>query len=385
MIPLNTSRIEISRSAYKHNLFVIRKLIGDKVTFTSVVKGNAYGHGINEFVPMAYDMGVRSFAVFDAHEAYLVKKCLGRKNISLLIMGMITDEELGWAIENNVDFYVFNFGRLNKAIEASKKLKKSASIHIEVETGMNRTGFKMRDIKKVIRTLKDNREHLRFIGLCMHFAGAESLANYLRVQAQYENYKWFLAEFEKAGLSPKLRHTACSAAVLSYPDTILDMARIGILQYGFWPSKEVSVLNFVGKGKHYELKRVITWKSTVMAVKDVKAGEYVGYGNSYLAEKDIKIAVIPVGYAHGFSRVLSNVGKVLIHGKRLSVVGLVNMNCMIVEVTNVKKVLPGDEVILIGKQGNIDLTVGSFSDLTNQLNYELLSRLPRDIPRTIVD
>jgi alanine racemase len=163
------------------------------------------------------------------------------------------------------------------------------------------------------------------------------------------------------------------------------MARIGILQYGFWPSKEVSVLNFVGKGKHYELKRVITWKSTVMAVKDVKAGEYVGYGNSYLAEKDIKIAVIPVGYAHGFSRVLSNVGKVLIHGKRLSVVGLVNMNCMIVEVTNVKKVLPGDEVILIGKQGNIDLTVGSFSDLTNQLNYELLSRLPRDIPRTIVD
>src|SRR5690606_28456774 len=113
-----------------------------------------------------------------------------------------------------------------------------AKVHIEVETGMNRTGFEMKEIESVIEFLKMNTGHIRFRGLCMHFAGAESLANYLRVQAQYASYKKFVSEFEKAGMYPEIKHTACSAAALSYPETILDMARIGILQYGLWPSKE---------------------------------------------------------------------------------------------------------------------------------------------------
>jgi alanine racemase len=383
--PQNTSRIEISRSAYFHNLKVIRKLIGEKTIFASVVKGNAYGHGINEFVPMAYEAGVKNFAVFDAYEACRVKQCIDEE-IFLLVMGLTHDDELEWVLENDVDFYVYNMDRLEKAAEISKKLNKPARVHIEVETGMNRTGFEMKEIGEVINFIKKNSKYIKFRGLCMHFAGAESLANYLRVQAQYANYQLFVQEFEKAGLSPEIRHTACSAAVLSYPDTILDMVRIGILQYGLWPSKEISVLNFVqDRNKNYKLKRVISWKSRVMSVKNVKAGEYVGYGNSYLAEKDIKIAVLPVGYAHGFSRVLSNVGKVLINGKRLSVIGLVNMNCMTVDITNAKEVKPGDEAVIIGKQNNQDLTVGSFSDLSNQLNYELLSRLPNDIPRYIIE
>ena len=384
--PQNTSTIEISRSAYKHNLGVIRKLIGDDVLFTSVVKGNAYGHGINEFVPLAYEEGVRNFAVFDAFEAYRVKKAIGLKNIFLMVMGMINDDELEWAIENEVDFYVFNLDRLNKTLEAAKKTGKQAKVHIEVETGMNRTGFERKVLKKAITILKENKEQIRFRGLCTHFAGAESLANYLRVKSQFENYNEILQVFKKEGLEPELKHTACSAAVLSYPETILDMARIGILQYGLWPSKEISVLNFLNNRKDpLKLERIISWKSQVMEVKDVKAGEYVGYGNSYLAERSIKIAVIPVGYAHGFSRVLSNVGRVLIHGKRLSVIGLVNMNVMIVEITNARAVKPGDEVVIIGRQNNLDLTVSSFSDLSNQLNYELLSRLPHDIPRRIVE
>lgn len=384
--PQNTSTIELSRSAYKHNLGVIRKLIGENVIFTSVVKGNAYGHGINEFVPLAYEEGVRNFAVFDAFEAYRVKKAIGLKNIFLMVMGMINDDELEWAIENEVDFYVFNLDRLNKTLEAAKKTGKQAKVHIEVETGMNRTGFERKVLKKAITILKENKEQIRFRGLCTHFAGAESLANYLRVKSQFENYNEILQIFKKEGLEPEIRHTACSAAVLSYPETILDMARIGILQYGLWPSKEISVMNFLNNKKNpLQLQRIISWKSRVMEVKDVKAGEYVGYGNSYLAESNIKIAVVPVGYAHGFSRVLSNVGRVLIHGKRLSVIGLVNMNVMIVEITNARAVKPGDEVVIIGRQNNLDLTVSSFSDLSNQLNYELLSRLPHDIPRRIVE
>ncbi len=384
--PRNTSTIEISRSAYKHNLEVIRKLIGDDVLFTSVVKGNAYGHGIDEFVPLAYEEGVRNFAVFDAFEAYRVKKAIGLKNIFLMVMGMINDDELEWAIENEVDFYVFNEDRLMKSLDAAKKTGVQAKVHIEIETGMHRTGFEPKNLNKLFEILKDNKEHIRFRGLCTHFAGAETLANYLRVKTQFDNYNALLEKFTREGLQPEIKHTACSAAVLSYPETILDLARIGILQYGLWPSKEISVLNFLNNRKNpLKLKRIITWKSQVMEVKDVKAGEYVGYGNSYLAERNIKIAVIPVGYSHGFSRVLSNVGRVLIHGKRLSVIGLVNMNVMIIDITNARAVKPGDEVVIIGKQNNLDLTVSSFSDLSNQLNYELLSRLPHDIPRRVVE
>src|SRR5690606_32239286 len=128
------------------------------------------------------------------------------------------------------DFYVYNMDRMEKALQVSKKLDIPAKVHIEVETGMNRTGFEMDEIEKVIEFLKMNSGNIRFRGLCMHFAGAESLANYLRVQSQFTNYNKFVREFEKAGLHPEIKHTACSAAALSYPDTILDMVRIGILQ-----------------------------------------------------------------------------------------------------------------------------------------------------------
>ena len=133
------------------------------------------------------------------------------------------------------------------------------------------------------------------------------------------------------------------------------------------------------------LHRVLSWKTRVMTVKDVKAGDFVGYGTNYLAAKDEKIAIIPTGYGHGYSRSLSNVGKVLIRRKEAPVVGIVNMNLIMVKVTNIHGIKRHDEVVLIGKQGEREITVASFAELTNYVNYELLSRLPADIPRIIVE
>ena len=190
----------------------------------------------------------------------------------------------------------------------------------------------------------------------------------------------------KFGLPPKIRHTACSAAALRYSATKMDMARIGILQYGFFPSKEI-LIHYLTKNKEHEfpLRRVISWKSKVMSIKKVKTGEFIGYGTSYLANSDMKIATIPVGYSHGFSRLLSNQGRVLIHGQRVSVVGAVNMNMMSVDITNLEGVKNGDEVVIIGKQGDMEISVASFGDVSNLVNYELLTRLPHDIPRIVVD
>ncbi len=380
-----TSTIEISKTAYQNNLLFIRSLIGESCIFSSVIKGNAYGHGIETFTPMAEEVGVEHFSVFSAYEAYRLKKVSNGKS-TIMIMGVANSpEELEWAISLNIEFFVFDLDRLEKAVNIAKKLKKKAIVHIEIETGMNRTGFCVDELKDVIRFIEDNKTYLEIKGLCTHFAGAESITNYFRVKKQILAYNRILKFFTMNNINFKQKHLACSAAVINYPQTINDLVRVGIMQYGFWPSRE-SQMKYYTKNKinTNPLQPVISWKSYVMGTKPVAAGEYISYGTTVLAETDMKIATIPVGYAHGFSRSLSNQGKVIINGHRLDVIGLVNMNMMIVDITNVPEIKKCDEVILIGEQGGLAVSVASFGEMSNQLNYELLTRLPEDIPRKII-
>lgn len=380
-----TSYIEISKSALQHNLNFLKKHIHKDVQVSSVVKGNAYGHGIEFYIPLAESCGMNHFSVFSADEAYRVLKASINKN-TIMIMGLVEDDQLAWAIENEIEFYVFEFDRLEKATELAKQMKKKAIIHIELETGMNRTGFDQKDIGKITQFITKNSAYINFKGLCTHYAGAESITNYYRIKKQQKSFQKSIQKFSDKNVIPKQIHTACSAAALRYPKSQMDMVRLGIVQYGFFPNKEIYI-EYLTKKKITEdpLRRLISWKSKVMDVKTVKAGEFVGYGTSYLANSNIKIATIPVGYSHGFSRSLSNQGRVLIHGQRVSVIGIVNMNMITVDVTKIEHVKKGDEVVLIGKQGDLEISVSSFSEFSDQVNYELLTRLPQKIPRFIVD
>ena len=177
-----------------------------------------------------------------------------------------------------------------------------------------------------------------------------------------------------------------SAAFLRFPKSQYDLVRVGILQYGFWPSVETYIAT---EGMHENatdpLQRLISWKSRIMNVKEVAKGEYIGYGTSYLATQTTKVAAVPVGYSHGFSRSLSNAGRALVRGTRVGVIGVVNMNVMMLDVSHIPSVEVGDEVVLIGEQGNQSISVSSFSEYSDQMNYELLTRLPQDIPRYITD
>ncbi len=376
--------IEINELAYKRNLEVLQDLHGDNVVFSSVVKGNAYGHGIETFVPMAERCGVRHFSVFSADEAWRVSRCLQVPR-PIMIMGMIDDNELAWAIEKGVSFFVFEPNRLVQALKMAQRIGKPARVHIEVETGMNRTGLTRRELERVASLLRTHKDILILDGFCSHLAGAESIGNYLRISGQKKRYKRALQWLDGQGIEPLSRHLACSAAMIRYPETMLDMVRIGILQYGFWPSPEIFIEYCRRKKVNQDpLHRLIRWKSRVMDIKTIKTGEYIGYGTSYLATGPMKVASVPVGYAHGFSRGLSNHGRVLIHGERTQVVGMVNMNMMMVDVTRIDGVGKGDEVVLIGRQGEAEVSVASFSEFSNQLNYELLTRLSESISRTVV-
>lgn len=381
----STSVIELKRSALANNLDFIRNNIHKHSKISSVVKGNAYGHGINEFVSLAEKEGIDHFSVFSADEAELVFNCK-KPGTTIMIMGWLENEQVEWAVENDVEFYIFDLRFVHEAIEASKKVKKPAKVHIEVETGMNRTGFKNKSLKKVINLIDDNKECFNIKGLCTHYAGAESIANHVRIQKQIRNFNRIYRNLVSKGIEPDIRHTACSAAAMNYPVTCMDMVRIGILQYGFWPSPETFIQYALRKtDKTDPLIRVLKWKSKIMTIKDVKEGDFISYGTNYLAQENKRIAIIPVGYSSGYSRVLSNQGRVLINETFADVIGLVNMNMMIVDVTLIPSVKRGDEVVLIGKQGDLEITVSSFSAMSDTMNYELLVRLPENIERRIVN
>lgn len=381
----HSSVIEISKKALSKNILFARSIFGEEVRISSVIKANAYGHGIEPFVPIALEAGIDHFSVFSSTEAKKVKKIVS-DNVEIMIMGWMSDKDIEWVIKNDVQFYVFNIERLQKTIIAAKKLKIKAKVHIEVETGMNRTGFSIFYLSKVISLIQENSDCLIIKGLCTHYAGAESIANYLRIKKQISKFNSIYKRFLQHSIFPEIRHTACSAASITYPQTRMDMVRLGILQYGYWPSKE-TFIQYISKTKQIidPIDRIIRWKSSVMSIKKVKTGEFVSYGTTFLAQEEKVIAVVPVGYSGGYSRSLSNQGRVLIRGQRVGVIGLVNMNMLIADVTQVNNITVGDEVVLIGKQDDLEITVHSFSELSDQLNYELLTSLPSEIPRIIKD
>ena len=379
------SYIELSTSRLENNIKYLKKRIGNKVKFVSVIKGNAYGHGIKEYLPMAEECGIDFFAVFDSCEAEIALN-VKKPETKLMIMGMIADQDLKWAIKNDISFFVFENNRLKQAIKDAKKIGKKAKIHIEVETGLHRSGFEAVELEKAVRLINQNKNHIFIEGICTHYAGAESIANYVRIQNQLKRFNEIKKELKEKGIIPKYYHTACSAASLVYPETRMDLVRIGIAQYGFWPSEEVRMHALLSKEVNFgerPLKRILKWKSRIMSVANVEPGEFISYGNFYQATKKTRIATIPVGYCHGYRRSLSNLGYVLVRGKKAPIIGMVNMSVMIINVSSIPMAKKDDIVVLIGKQRNNEITVASFSELSNLVNYELLTRLPESIPRIV--
>jgi len=380
---LHSSYIELNKTSLKKNIDFISSLLDEKTVLSSVVKGNAYGHGIENYIPIAEEAGVNHFSVYKVDEAKRVHLSSNKKS-TILIMGFIDFSELEWVITNNIEFFIYDDIRLLATIETAKKLQKKAIIHIEIETGLNRTGYQFKNIKHLSDIINKNINSIETKGICSHLAGAESISNYLRIKNQISIFNKSVKKFETFNIKFKQKHLACSAAIINHPKTRLDLVRVGIMQYGLWSSKETFV-NYLSKNKTTTdpLKRVISWKSKIINIKEVKSGEFIGYGTTFMAEFDMKIALIPIGYSDGYSRSLSNQGRIIINGKRARVVGIINMNSTMVDITHIQNTAIGDEAVLIGNQDDLSVSISSFSELSNLLNYELLTRIPSEIPRII--
>lgn len=383
---MQSSRIELDRNALKNNINFLKDRLKENVILSCVLKGNAYGHGIIQMVPELEKNNIHHFSLFSSDEAIIAKNASQSSESEFMIMGSLNYDHIDWIVKNEIQVYVFTFERIQKLNLAGKKLNKKVKVHLEIETGMNRTGFAKEDWGKVIQFIQQS-DFIELHGVCTHFAGAESIANFKRIEKQRRIFKQAKQLFTREGINVPVYHTSCSAALIAYPNEQHDLVRIGILQYGLWPSKEIQI-SYYTKNRITEnpITRVINWYSHIMSIKKVKKQEFIGYGMSYLSEEEVTIATVPVGYSSGYSRDLSNHGKVIIEGKRLDVIGIINMNLLIVDVTNIDNPQIGQKVTLIGKASDgVEITVASFSDYLNKLNYEVLTQLDKGIERKFIN
>jgi len=385
--PRHGTWLEVDAGRLRQNLAALRREFAP-ARLCFVVKADAYGHGVSAVVPVAEDCGVRDFAVFSAHEAWhALEASDGGSDIQ--VMGHIEPENMEWVARRGLLPWINDETEWSAVRNAVAAVTDGEGlplrVHVEVETGMHRTGLEPDAAVGVVCTAADLDE-VEVVGLCTHLAGAEDSRNLDRVLAQLEVFRDVRQRIEDAGVHVPLLHVASSSAALVDAGYRLDMVRTGIAGYGLWPTPEVRQrYRPRDPERPLRLRRALSWKTRVMAVKHVPEGAFVGYGQAYATPRDTTIAILPVGYGDGFTRGLSNAGQVLVHGRRCPIVGQVNMNMVQVDVGHVPATRPGDEVVLIGQQGDLELGVHSFAEAQEVINYELMTRLSRDIPRHVID
>ncbi len=378
--------LEVDRSALAWNLHELQRFMGDGVELVPVVKGNAYGHGVDPVVPALQHEGVTRFQVFSAAEAAALLQTTDERT-QVMVTGHVPDSAVPWVVsQGSVEPWLATHQAWPLYKEELEKQASPVRFHVKVETGMHRMGLLPEEALQVAQEVADH-PHARLEGVCTHLAGAEDSRNRARIAQQKRVYHSFLEELEETGVRPPKRHIASSSAAILDADCRLNLVRIGIALYGFWPTREVYHRHRIrNKGAvRLRLVRALEWKSRVMHVQGVLDGDFIGYGLSAQAEGMKRVGVIPVGYSDGFSRALSNQGHVLVGGRRATILGMVNMNMIQVNLTHVPQVDVGDEVVLVGVQGDQEISVTSFAEHNNVVNYELMSRLPVDIPRVLVD
>ncbi len=372
--------VEINKNNLLHNLEQFKKLVGDNVKIMGVVKANAYGHGLLEVAGVISDK-VDWFGVDSLSEALKLRQAAIKEPI--LVLGYVELRDLREAVKNNISLTVYNketIEKLGKIPIQNPNL--SPKVHIKLETGTSRQGVLESDLIDFVKFIKQY-PSIQIEGLSTHYANIEDTTDSSYAMEQLATFSRVASMLEENGTTIPLKHTACSAATILFPETYFDMVRLGISMYGLWSSKETKAVA-KNKGVDLSFKPVLSWKTIVAQIKNVKAGTSIGYGLTERVTRNSKIAVLPVGYWDGYDRKLSSVGNVLIHGKRCKVLGRVCMNMIVVDVTDLKKIELEDETVLLGRQGREEISADELAQKIGTISYEIITRVNPLIPRLIV-
>jgi alanine racemase len=364
---------EVNLDNLAYNMKNIKDKVKSKEIF-GVVKANAYGHGALEVAPILLENGATRLSVACISEAIELRK--GGITCSINILGVTPPTLYGDIIKYNVEPVIFSY---DSALELSKQASlenKIVKIHISVDTGMGRIGFQP-TIENVEETIKISKlPYIKIEGLFSHFCTSDE-TNKEYSYYQFQRYIWFSNKLKEMNIHIPVNNIANSAAIMELPDTYLDGVRPGIIMYGYYPSNEV-------KKENLKIKPVMSLKANIIFIKTMDAEQYIGYGRKFKTKRKSIIATLPIGYADGYTRLLSNKAKVIINGKFAPVIGNICMDQCMIDITDIEGVEIGDEVILIGSDGYLKYDADDIASEIGTINYEVLCMISKRVPRVYI-
>lgn len=378
---------EISLLNYAHNLNEIKQFLPKNTKILAVIKANAYGCGIVEIAKKAISCGIYALGVARINEALLVREAL--PNAKIIILGYTPKEFLQDAILHNIELCVYHKDIAKAISKEAKKQNKTAQIHIKLDTGMGRIGYLCGNPNDLANNLdKKNMlldeiksiamlENINIAGIFTHFSSADEgdfSDDSTYTKKQYEIYCDIVKKLESHGISGFVKHCANSSAMINYPYSTLDLVRVGISTFG------------VGDFAPLSLKPVMSFKARVVNIKIVPKNFSISYGRTFTTSKETKIATLCVGYADGYSRLLSNKAEVLIGGKRAKIIGNICMDQCCVDISDIENVKIGDEAVLFGidNYGN-EIKAGELADKIGTIDYEILCAVGIRVARIYKD
>ncbi len=377
---------EIDLAAYAHNITGLKRITRKGARLMAVVKANGYGHGAIEVAREALKNGAGYLGVARINEAVQLRAA--GLEAPILIFGYTPPDLADTLIKYDLTQTVYSLSAANTLSEYARQKGTKISVHIKADSGMGRLGLPLilddgngpeyRPLQNSVQEVESisRLSGLTVEGIFTHFATADS-ADKTYAEAQIDVFTDFLNRLDRKGLIPPIRHAANSGALIDLPESHLDMVRPGIATYGLYPSDEVN------KNK-VDLKPVMTLKSKIIQLKKVPAGFNVSYGITYQTKEPTTIATVPVGYADGFNRLLSNRGCMLVHGQRVPIVGRVCMDLTMLDVGRVPDAAIEDEVVVFGQNHTETVTADDMASKLNTINYEIVSTITARVPRVYI-
>jgi alanine racemase len=357
---LGPTWVEVNLDAIAQNIKNIKKLIGEKKELMAVVKGNAYGHDILEVSPVVLENGATRLAVARLEEAIFLRKA--GITVPILVLDLPLKQQTEFLVSYDITPAVCEFEIIEKLSESAVQMNKMTKIHLKVDTGMGRIGIFPYDVLRFIKRMKALK-NVEIEGIFTHFSVADEKDKFY-TEEQFRKFIEILTILEKEGIKIPIKHVGNSATLLDLPHMWLDMVRPGIAIYGLYPSKEVK--------KTINLIPAQQFKTKIVFIKELPLGESISYGRTYITKRRMRVASLPVGYADGYNRLLSNQGEVLVRGQRVPIIGRVCMDQCVIDVTNLTQVEIGDEVVLWGRQGEEMITVEEIAQKIRTINYEIV-------------
>lgn len=365
--------VRVDLEAIRHNIKEAKRKIKPGTKIMAIVKADAYGHGAVPVADALRDL-VDAYGVAVIEEALELRKHgFGQM---ILILGYTPKSRYEELVLHDISQTVYTLSMAEELNETAKRLNKKARVHIKLDTGMGRLGFAPTEdsVEEVAKI--SSLSHIAIEGMFSHFARADE-TSLEPAKEQLEKYRYFWQLLEQRGITIPVKHIANSASIMRFPEAHLDMVRSGITTYGLYPSEEV-------EKEAMDLRPAMEWKSVISYLKEVEGGTPISYGGTYVAPDKRMIATVPIGYADGLKRDLSNKGRVLIRGKYAPIVGRICMDQFMVDVTEIKEAREGDTVTIFGRDGKNSISVEEISGLSHSFNYEYVCGITKRVPRQYV-